>query len=74
MNCKKEGLRRWRSPEIIDKSVQSIELHKFLSRFSLAGKGAGEKLAKENADMEISPSAEGEEGFAPSTSQAFEKA
>ena len=36
--------------------------------------GAKRKLAKRNADIGISPSAEGEEGSAPSTAQAFEKA
>ena len=35
--------------------------------------GAKEKFAKENAER-ISPSAEGEEGYLPSTAQAIEKA
>jgi len=40
----------------------------------LQEEGAREKLAKENADIGISPSAEGEEACAASTAQAFEKA
>jgi len=39
----------------------------------LQEKGAREKLTKENADRNISPSAEGEEGYAPSTAPPFEK-
>jgi len=42
--------------------------------FLLQEEGAREKLAKENADIGISPSAEGEEACAASTAQAFEKA
>ncbi|MBO5295367.1 MAG: hypothetical protein J6B71_09020 [Clostridia bacterium] len=45
-----------------------------LAAFLLQGVGAREKLAKENAVKGISSSAEDEEGSAPSTSQAFEKA
>ena len=50
------------------------EAAKLVSRFSLWHKRRKEKrLQKRNAE-DISPSAEGEEGFAPSTAQAFEKA
>ncbi len=49
-------------------------MQKYVSHFSFDTVGAKEKLSKENAVWEISPSAEGEEGSAPSTAQAFEKA
>jgi len=50
-------------------------MYKFISRFSLCKqKAQREKLTKEKRRREISPSADGEEGYAPSTSQAFEKA
>ena len=45
-----------------------------LAAFLLQKGGAREKLTKENAVRGISLSAESEEGFAPSTAQAFEKA
>ena len=45
-----------------------------MPRFSFDTRGAKEKLAKENAEKEISPSAEGDKGYSPLTSQAFEKA
>ena len=44
-----------------------------MPRFSFDTAGAKEKLAKENAAKEISPSAEGAKGYSPLTSQAFEK-
>jgi hypothetical protein len=43
------------------------------SRFFFDTTGAKKKLSKRNAEN-ISPSAEGDEGYAPSTAQAFEKA
>jgi hypothetical protein len=45
-----------------------------LAAFSLRKAGAKKKLSKRNAIGEISTSAEVEEGYAPSTAQAFEKA
>jgi len=42
--------------------------------FSLQIEGAKEKAIKKETPWLISPSADGEEGFAPSTAQAFEKA
>ena len=47
---------------------------KALVAFLLQGVGAREKLAKENAEKEISPVATGEEAYAASTARAFEKA
>ena len=44
-----------------------------MPRFSFDTRGAKEKLAKENAEKEISPSAEGAKGYSPLTSQTFEK-
>ena len=44
-----------------------------MSRFSFDTRGAKEKLAKENAEKEISPSAEGAKGYSPLTSQTFGK-
>ena len=43
-----------------------------LAHFFFDGVGAKKKLSKRNA-VDISPSAEGEEGSAPSTAQTFEK-
>ena len=46
----------------------------FSAAFSLQEKGAKKKLTKRNAVRGISPVATDEEGFEPSTPQAFEKA
>jgi len=43
------------------------------SRFSLAGEGAGEKLAKENAEEGDFALCGGRGGCAPSTAPPFEK-
>ena len=51
-----------------------LEVVNSSAAFLLQEGGAREKLAKENAVRGISPSAEGEEAFAASTAQAFEKA
>jgi hypothetical protein len=40
----------------------------------LQERGAKKKFTKRNADKGTSPVATGEEGYAPSTAQAFEKA
>ena len=52
----------------------SLEVANPLTAFLLQEGGAREKLAKENAVRDVSLSAESEEGYAPSTAQAFEKA
>ena len=51
-----------------------VKSYKFVSHFFFEAKGAKKKLSKRNAEKGISPSNGGEEGFAPSTAQAFEKA
>ena len=45
-----------------------------LAAFLLQEGGAREKLTKENAAGGVSPSADGEKGYAPFTARAFEKA
>ncbi len=52
----------------------SLKSTNFLAAFSLQERGAKKKLTKRNAERGISPSADGEKGFAPFTAQAFEKA
>ena len=51
-----------------------VRSYKFVSHFFFEAKGAKKKLSKRNAEKGISPSDGGEEGSAPSTAQAFEKA
>ena len=58
----------------IDKITVRLFAKIFYPTFSLQEKGAKKKFAKRNAERKFSPSAEGEEGYAPSTAQAFEKA
>ena len=48
-------------------------LSNLLATFSLQEEGAKKKLSKRNAEREISPSADGEEAYAASTAQTFEK-
>ena len=43
------------------------------STFSLHEEGAKKKFTKRNAERGVSPLARGEEGYSPSTPQAFEK-
>jgi len=56
------------------KNNSSSKCINLLATFSLQEEGAKKKLSKRNAEREISPSADGEEAYAASTSQAFEKA
>jgi hypothetical protein len=56
------------------KNYSSSKCIILLAAFSLREVGAKKKLSKRNAIREISTSAEVEEGYAPSTAQAFEKA
>ena len=61
----------------VDQGTRFINLNKLFNfAFSFGKKGAKEKAwQKEKRRIKrISPSADGEEGFAPSTAQAFEKA
>ena len=60
-------------PFCVGQRQQIVEQHKSLSHFSFDTGGAKEKFTKENAERDISRSAEREEDSAPSTSQTFEK-
>jgi hypothetical protein len=51
-----------------------LMLCRFVSRFSLWHKRRKEKSYQKRNAGDISPSAGGEEGYAPSTAQAFKKA
>ncbi len=58
-----------------EKELFSTRIKFYYAAFSFGEKGAKEKAwQKEKRRKKVSPSAEGEEGFAPSTAQAFEKA
>jgi hypothetical protein len=48
-------------------------MHKLVSRFFFARKRRKEKANKKNRRKGVSPSADGEEGCAPSTAPPFEK-
>jgi hypothetical protein len=51
-----------------------LPLQKLLPTFSFGTRGAKEKVIKKKTPRGVSRSAEREEGYAPSTAQAFEKA
>jgi hypothetical protein len=59
---------------VYTKLYSSQDCTNSLAAFSLQERGAKKKLTKRNAVRRISPLARGEEGYAPSTAQAFEKA
>ena len=55
------------------KTFKSLNWQNFLAAFSLQERGAKKKLPKRNAEIGISPSADGEKGVAPSPHKLLKK-